>query len=352
MQMKSFSFLPAVLILSGNFLAPVAFAVGAELETVAVESTEIANVRWFDGVIEAVNIATVSAQTSGRIVSLNFDVNDSVKAGEVIARFSDVEHKARLAQAIASVDAATATRLGAEEEFQRVEKLLARGVVAKSQFDSAKANFDATLGQQQTAEAALDQAREQLDYTIVRAPYSGLVKERHVELGELASPGQPLITGFSLEKLRVTLSVPQRFAQTIRDNHQAEVVDHAGNTVESNNITVFPFAEEDSHTVTVRVELPDNVLNFFPGMLIKTAFKVGVAEALMVPESSIVRRGEVYGVYLVNDGGRLQLQQIRIGRIDADSVEVVSGLMDGDVIAVDAMVAAQIRLSQSRAVDE
>ena len=350
--MKYFIFLLFLQAFYGYAFPVKAIAADLRINSVVVESREVADVRWFDGVVEAVNSATVSAETSGRIVSIDFDVDDFVEAGEIIVRFSDVEHKAQLAQAVASLEAATATRQGAEDEFNRIKNLVATGVVAKSQFDRTKATLDNAKGRENTAAAAAEQAREQLGYTIVRAPYSGLVKARHVELGELASQGQPLMTGFSLDKLRVSLSVPQQFAGVIREVNQALIVNHDGDTIQSNNLTVFPFADERSNTVTVRVDLPSGVSSVFPGMLVKTAFTVGKTQALMVPDSAVVRRGEVHGVYLLGDDGRLTLQQVRIGRLQADFIEVVSGLIAGDEIALDAIKAASARHSQIKTSDE
>ncbi|MEE9335164.1 MAG: efflux RND transporter periplasmic adaptor subunit [Granulosicoccaceae bacterium] len=350
--MRNFTFLLVAQAFLSAVLSFSAIAAEQSLDSAVVESREVADVRRFDGVVEAINSATVSAETSGRIVSIDFDVDDYVEAGEVILRFSDIEHKAQLAQAVASLDAATATRQGAADEFKRIEKLVATGAVAKSQFDRTKASLDNAKGRQNTAAAAVEQAREQLAYTIVRAPYSGLVKARHVELGELASRGQPLMTGFSLDELRVSLSVPQQFARLIREVNQALIVNHAGDTIQSDQLTVFPFADGRTNTVTVRVDLPSGVSSVFPGMLVKAAFNVGTIRALMVPESAIVRRGEVRGVYLVADDGRLALQQVRTGRLEAGFVEVVSGLVAGDVITLDAIKAALVRHSQFKKPDE
>jgi len=217
-------------------------------------------------------------------------------------RFSDVEHKTRLAQAA----------------------------------------FDAATAREGTAQAAVYQAKEQLGYTIVKAPYSDFVVERHVQLGEVANPCQPLMTGFLLKKLRVRVAVPQQFAALIRKENTATIEDDAGNLIKAARLTVFPFADARSNTVTIRAALPEGIKSAFPGMLVKTAFKVGASKMLSVPESAIVRRGEVVGVYLIDGDNLIHLQQIRTGRLRNGSVEVLSGLKQGDKIAKDPLHAALI----------
>ncbi len=310
-----------------------------ELAANVVKTRKIDNLRRFDGVVEAVNRSTISAQTSGRITEINFDVDDYVRAGEVILRFSDVEHKTRLVQAKAGLMAVVATRKGAGEDFKRVKKLFENGTVARARFDSAKSTFDAASARQKTAQAAVDQASEQLGYTIVMAPYSGFVVERHVQIGEVANPGQPLMTGFSLEKLRVRVAVPQRFAAAIRTENTATIEDDRGNSITATGLTVFPFADAESNTVTIRAALPEGTKSVFPGMLVKTAFKTGTTNVLTIADSSIVRRGEVIGVYLLGQGDKLHLQQIRTGRSSKGEVEVLSGLAEGDRIASDPLAA-------------
>jgi RND family efflux transporter MFP subunit len=328
-------------VLQVFLLATAAIGIAAEnkvtsdLATNIVELNNVDNLQLFDGVIEAVNRSTISAQTSARIVRINFDVDDFVKAGEIILQFGDGEHKARLAEAESALRAAIAARTGAQQEFKRIEMLFARGAVAKARLDDAQASFEVSKARVQAAMAALEQAREQLGYTIVRAPYSGIVVERHVQIGEFANPGQPLMTGFSLENLRARVAVPQQFANLIRRENRAVIFDGSGGSIAAETLTVFPYADEKSNTVTIRATLAEGTDTVFPGMLVKVAFKTGSRKVLSIPDISTVNRGEVIGVYLFDENGSIHLQQIRTGRSMDGRVEVLSGLKEGDRIAAD-----------------
>ncbi len=330
-------------ILAATVVLPLGsqFVAAAPLETVAARQQVVQNLRRFDGSVEAVNKSTISAQTTGRIMEINFDVDDYVKAGSVIVRFFDTEHKARLKQAESALMAAAARRLAADQTFRRTQTLFKNGTVAKAAFDTAKSNFDAAAASKDSAKASVQQAREQLSYTIVRAPYSGFVVERHVQIGEIANTGQPLMTGFSLEKLRVKADVPQQFANAIRQGNKAIVYSPDGTKINASRLTVFPFADPKSNTVTVRIALPDGTKSVFPGMLVKTAFKIGERTVLSIPQSAVVRRGEVVGAYIIDQENILHLQQIRTGRtLNDGAIEVLSGLQAGDKVAIDPLAAA------------
>lgn len=349
--MKSLNAAFAILALAGSamLMQPVAHA--QEIETVVAQVRVIDDLRHFEGTVEAVNKSTVSAQTSGRIKAINFDVDDYVKKDEVIIRFHDIEHKARLQQAQSALMSAKARHLVARQNFERSQKLFKNGTISQASFDNVKSAFDTASAGVDSATAALEQAKEQLAYTIVRAPYSGFVVQRHVQLGEIANPGQPLMTGFSLEKLRVKAEVPQQFAKAVRAGNHGIVYAPDGSRITADDLTVFPFADPKSNTVTVRLALPANTTQVFPGMLVKTAFKTGQSKELVIPAASVVQRGEVTGAYVVK-AGKIHLQQIRTGRmINGSMVEVLSGLQPGDKVARDPLKAT-IALASSRAAEK
>ncbi len=336
-----FSLISALLIGTAIIMPAQVQAKISDLKTVKVKTVKLDNLRRFEGSIEAVNKSTVSAQTSGRIKSINFDVDDYVKAGETIVTFYDAEHKSRVVQAQSALASATAQRISVEQTFKRTQKLYKKGTVSLASFDSAKSNYDSAKAREESAKAALKQAQEQLGYTVVKAPYSGFVVERHVQLGEIANPGKPLMTGFSLEKLRVKAEIPQQYALAIRKTNKAIIYAPNDQTITSSSLTVFPFADPKSNTVTVRIGLPDGTRSVFPGMLVKTAFKVGERSSLSIPQQAVVRRGELTGAYIIDASGNLRLQQIVTGRLDDNGmVEVFSGLKEGDTIALNPLNAA------------
>jgi len=306
-------------------------------ETVVATLEDAARERVWDGRVEAVNQATVSAQTSGRIAELPFDVNDYVEAGAVLMRFTDTEQKAALAQAEAALQEATARLAEANQEFERFSKMIENNSVSRAAFDQSRANRDAARARLNAARSGVEGAKEQLEYTVIRAPYAGIVSKRHVELGELVSPGQPVISGLSLQSLRVNVDVPQSMFHAIRTIGKAFVyVDDERIAAES--LTFFPVADAEANTFRVRVNLPDGAATLYPGMFVKVGFVVGETHRLLVPVEAVVRRSELSGVY-VTDGEAVSLRQVRLGRRYGDSIEVLSGLSEGEAVATDPVAA-------------
>lgn len=330
----------------GTHEASVATAPPPALATRVVQPVRMPLERIVDGTIEAVNQATVSAQTAGRVAEILYDVDDVVPAGAVIVRLKGIEQRAGLAAATASLAEARARAAEAEANYARIAGMYERRVVSKAQFDQATANRDAALARRTAAEASRTTARESVGYTEVRAPYGGVVTRRHVEVGETVVPGSPLMTGISLADLRVNTYVPQTVAAQVQSRKQANVY-FAGKSVKATRITVFPEAATASGTFRARVELPPGSIDLAPGTYVKVGLVIGEAERLTIPASALVRRSEVTAVYVVDAKGAPALQYVRPGRRVGDEVEMLAGLKPGDRVALDT-VAAAARITGSR----
>ena len=326
------------------------FAEGVKSLETATASYELAAVeRVFDGTVEAIHQATVSAQTGGRIAELNYDVDNFVEAGSVVVRFTDKEQRAALGQAEAQLAEAKARAIESEEEFKRAQNLQQRGLGSQRDLDRALAARESAVARVTAAESAVEAARQKLDYTTVTAPYACIVTQRHVELGETVSPGQPLLSGLSLEQLRVAVNLPQSVAVEVRKNPVAEVITQEGR-VKIEKITLFPTADPVTNTFRVRLDLPDGQFGLYPGMFVKAAFAIGEAERLLVPARAVLRRSEVTALYVVNEDS-IRLRQVRTGQHFDDRIEILSGLSAGETVAIDPVLAGMVA-KQERSVSD
>jgi RND family efflux transporter MFP subunit len=317
------------------------------LETTPVTRADLPRVYRLDGVAEAVSRGTLSAQTSGRVLEVNFDVDDYVRRDQVILVIDDRAQQAGVDQARAILDAASVGYQDSAKEFKRVEAVFARQAVSRAEMDKATAALKQARAAEQAAEAALQQALQQLGYTQVKAPYNGIVTERHIEVGEVAQPGQPLMSGMSLDRIRISVDVPQNLVELIRSERKAQAR-IGGSWILIKDVTVFPLADPRSDTFEVRLQLPAEIEGIFPGMYIQVAFVAGFQQALMVPISAVVLRSELVGVYVVNDAGQVRLRQIRTGaQAGPEHIVILSGLDAGELVAVDP-VAAGILLKAQR----
>ena len=319
----------------------VAAAAPASLPTLVVQAADGSEGRGWDGVVEAVRQATLSAQTDGRVGEVLADVDDRVVAGQVLLRLSAVEQQSGVEAARAQLRAAQAAASEAEANYRRFADLAEGQFVSAAQLDQARRMRDSTVAARDAARAQLASAGQQNAYTVVRAPYAGIVSSRAVEPGESVASGRVLMTLFAPEALRIEVSVPQSDAEAVRAEPVARVRFDDGRQVEAAQVTVFPAADAATHAVKVRVQLPALEPVPRPGSSARVMFPVlKGAAGPRVPASALLRRGEVNAVYVLADG-RLSLRQVRLGEPVGGEVEVIAGLKPGERIAADPLVAMQ-----------
>ena len=162
-----------------------ASAVAAKLDSTSVEYVTVAQEEVFNGMVEAVNQSTVAAQTSGQVIEVLFDVDDQVTRGSIIVRLRDTEQQARLSKAEGGLNEAEARHVQARNDYQREQKLFAQEAGSKSALEKAEAAYKSAKAMLEAAKAQVVEANEQLEHTVIRAPYGGIVVERHVEAGEM-----------------------------------------------------------------------------------------------------------------------------------------------------------------------
>lgn len=310
-----------------------------------VEDKTIPREWHFPAVIEAIDNATVASRIAAQVLEVNVDVDDRVKADTLIIRFRDEEFQARLKQAEAGLAAdeanrreAIARQQEAAAEAGRMETLFERKQVtraaldkARADNDAAKARLEAVNAQLKSRQAQIEEARVLLSYTEIRAPYDGVVTERLIEPGEMASPGQLLMSGVSLNRLRAVAHIPQSALASVKQAQQPSI-EFDSTSVGLAKLTVVPRADSYSHTVKIRADLPANTANLFPGMWVKLAWQSGVETLRTIPLTALTRRGELSGVYVIN-GSTPQFRQIRAGRIlPQQQLEVLAGLEQGETV--------------------
>jgi RND family efflux transporter MFP subunit len=326
-----------------------------DLPTFRVEAGAGLPGRGWDGVVEAVRRAELSAQTTGRVSAVEVDVNDAVSAGSVLLRITAVEQEAVASTARAQLRAAEAAAAEAEQNYRRFAALANGQFVSKAQIDQTRAARDSAAAARDAARAQLAQAAQQAAYTVVRAPFAGVVASRDVEPGETVSPGQLLVSVYEPRELRIEVLVPQTRAEAIRGDPRARVLLPGGREVVPADVMVFPAADPASHSVSVRVSLPDLDPLPAPGTTAKVVFHAdvggidgGTAMPLRIPASTVAQRGELSGVYVQQDG-RIVLRQLRLGAHAGDSVEVISGLRPGDRVVRDPTAAVQALVAWRKA---
>lgn len=305
------------------------------LATTTVEMREVELTYPAEAIVEAVKQATIAAQMQGRVIEARFDAGSRVKAGDVLMRLD--EREASQGQAGAQAQLANA-----RAAYERNKNLFAQKFVSQAALDKAEADYKA-------AAASAGQAGIATGFATIVAPFSGLVAQRFAELGEMAGPGKPLITIFDPQGLRVVASIPQYKLAGVRQAVRAKVeFPESGKWIDAPRVEVLPTADVRTHVVRARVYLPNNLEGAIPGMFVRAHFVVGKASKLLVPATAVLRRGEVTGVYVIDDKAQAHLRQVRLGEAYADgALEVLAGLVAGEKVALDP-IKAGVALKQPK----
>ena len=338
--MKRLAVLAAAIVLAacgdGQDAKPAAIA-RPSLAAAPVELREIELTWSSEALVEAVRQSTVSAQIAGRVIDIRFDVGDRVKKGEVIVRIDERAATQAVAASEAQVREAQAALANARAQFERQRQLLSQKFISQAAVDQAEAAYKSAQARVTALLAGAGQAATERSFATVVAPYGGIVSARHVELGEMAVPGKPLMTGFDPATLRVAANVPQSQVAAIQASGRARIeIPSRGQWVEAKSLTIVPSADPRTHTTRVRLDLPEDVSGIYPGVFARAHFVVGKAQRLLVPRPAILRRSELTAVYVIGADGRPQLRQVRLGEAgDERAVEVLAGLKAGERVALE-----------------
>jgi RND family efflux transporter MFP subunit len=328
-------FLAACALIAGSAWAAPAPAVPADVgPTYEVIMRDLPQTIAAEGLVEAVRQATLGAQVAGRITELAVKAGDPVRAGQVLARIDARTAEQAVAASRSQVAEAEANLANARRRHDRNVNLFAQKFVSQAAVDQSEAELKAALAQVDSLKANAVQASAAQTFTTITAPFAGVVGATHVELGDMAQPGRPLVTVFDPKDLRVTATLPQASLAKVRLGEPVaiELSGRAG-TVKATRVTVIPLADARTHSTRVRLDLPptDGVL---PGQFARAWFVTGTTRALAIPASALLKRGEVTAVYVVDRDGRALLRQVRAGEpVAGGMVEILAGLAGGERIA-------------------
>lgn len=297
----------------------------------------------FDGTLQAVRQSTLSAQASGRIVSLQVKAGDRVRAGQLLGTIDDRMTQAGVSQAQAQVAQADAQLANARAQFERTRDLLAKGFVSQSALDAAQAQFKAAQAGASGAMAGQTQSQLAQGHTRLTAPFDGWVLATHAEAGDLAMPGTPVLTVYAPQPLRAVVQVPASRQGLVSKSGFVEVKLPDGRWVPPITRTTLPAADPVSQTVEWRLDIAaSDAAGLVPGQQVQVRFVAAKDQRLTVPEAAVFRRGELTAVYVARDGeikpgaSAFVLRAVRLGGShEGVGFEVLAGLAANERVALD-----------------
>ncbi len=295
---------------------------------------EVAAVKMDDFVdsIEAIGTAlanesiVVKSKITETVTRVNFEDGQVVEAGHVLVELMDVEARADLEEA-------QATLIEAEKQYERAVNLVKRGSATKS-------SLDAALSARDRAQARIEALQARLDNHTIRAPFAGVVGLRMISPGSVVGPADQITTLDDISVIKLDFTVPETFVGALKKG--LEVTARAAaypDKVFTGTVTAIDTRVDPvTRSVKVRAELPNKDLLLKPGMLLTTTVLKNHRRSLSIPESALVPVLKDVFVYVVVKGDRGEMAErrsIKIGARRFGSVEVLSGVREGEEVVVE-----------------
>ncbi|MGA3161974.1 MAG: efflux RND transporter periplasmic adaptor subunit [Terracidiphilus sp.] len=297
------------------------------------------------GTVHARETAILSAQVMGRIQQVLVRPGDSVRAGQTLIVLDDASLRSSAEQAQAGVKAAQGQQAAAQTDaslatstLERYRQLQTEKSVSPQEMDevtrraeAASARLDAVRAQTEAARSQASGAATMLGYTRLHAPFSGVVTARVADPGTMASPGMPLLQIDQSGALQLQTTVDESAISAIHKGMkvQVEINGASAATFAGTIAEINAAADPTSHSFLVKIDLPSSG-QLRAGMYGTAEFPNGVRQAILIPRSSVVSRGSLVCVYVLDSRGIAQLRSITLGAAQSNLVEVLSGISAGE----------------------
>ncbi len=299
------------------------------------------------GTVHARETAVISAQMMGRIQQVLVREGETVRAGQSLVVLEDAAMRSSADQAQASVKTAQNQLAAAEVDaklaastLERYKQLEVQKSLSPQEMDevarrseAAAARVEAARSQADAARAQESGARTMLAYSRLVAPFAGVVTSRLADPGTMASPGVPLLQLDQAGPLQLRATIDESALSSIRKGMKVAATVDSGSASALSGIVaeIVPAADPASHSFVVKIDLPSSP-GLRAGMYGTVEFAKGVRQAILIPRSSVVMRGSLACVYVLDGAGIAQLRSLTLGAVRGDQIEVLSGVSPGEML--------------------
>lgn len=288
----------------------------------------------FPGTVVSDNPVTLSTKVMGEITMLSVEPGDRVRAGETVVRVDNENLEAQRRQVQAKLDEATASLANAEKDFERFTTLFEQESATQKELDDVTTRYEAAKAGVKALKSRLDELENMLKYTELKAPFDGYVVKKMINKGDMARPGQPLISLEKEQGLKVVLTVPEQDVDLFSLGDSVELgVEAAGvSSLPGLVKTVNRSAESISRQFLVEIEAPglDRHERIKSGMFANVHVTVPQENQILIPADALLKRGQLTGIFTVTDQSELVLRWVQTGKKAGSRVEVLAGLSEGE----------------------
>jgi RND family efflux transporter MFP subunit len=310
-------------------------------ETAVVQSAVLSIVATAPGGVIAEQQAQIASRLMGFIREMNVHEGQTVVAGQRLVTLDPTDIQGQVSQAKAGLAQAEAALADAQGDYTRFGNLYKEEAIPKLQWDKIRLQYQVAQQQAAAARAGLDTAASQMRYATLTAPFAGVITQKLANVGDLAVPGRPLLMIESRSKLQVQTNVSSDVYAHLKPGGSVSLqAGDAGAIIMGKIARLVPAADPVAHSYLVKIDLPkDSQLR--SGMYVLVSFPIGQREGLRVPQSAVLDRAGITGVFVVDAQGIARYRMVRVGATSNDQVEVQAGLTPGERVVTSATAELQ-----------
>jgi len=293
------------------------------------------------GKVQAVNSAQLSTRMMGFVANVPVNVGDKVSQGQLLVAINNADLQAKQAQVNASITEANAAFTNAQKDYERFKNLFVENSASQKELDDMTAQFNMAKARLEGAQQMKNEINAQFAYSNITAPFNGVITSKNVKKGDMANPGQPLVSLESPGNFEVIAMVPETEISAIKNNTKVNVSIKSMNETLTGMVTeVSPSAQQTGGQYLVKIILDKTEVNVRSGMFATVVFPIerknATTNVVLIPKAALVTKGQLSGVYTVSQSNTAVLRWLRLGKTMGDQVEVLSGLRVDETYIVNA----------------
>ena len=309
----------------------------APVKVYEVKQMKVSEKLFYTGLIDAWKEISISPDVGGKIASIHVEEGDWVQKGQLLAETDTRAIRLQLDQAQAGVAVAEANFKDAQRNKERMERLNQEKAVSEQQYEKIMLAYEAAEAQFQQAAAALNLAKYQLDVSLMKAPFSGVIASRNADVGDVVNPlmgGPGVLTLVDFSRIKITVDVSLQDIVRIKKGQSVLLkVSAFPDETFQGQVTVVNLAADPmtkKFSVEVLVNNPDLILR--PNTFGEVALEVETHEnALAVPQNAVLEDRFVF----VAKGNTAEKREVVLGLQNSETVEILSGISEGDLVIVE-----------------
>lgn len=289
----------------------------------------------FSGNIEAEIHSNISTRIMGQIAAISVEPGQKVKKGDLLLNIKSKDIKAKKAQVNANMTAAKAAYSNADKDYKRYKTLFKQRSASQKEMDDMTTRYNMAKANLKAVKEMGAEVDEMLKYADIKAPYSGIITQKYMNVGDLASPGMPLLAIEKQSAFIVKARVPESEISIVKKGDNVKIKVKALGDMMINGVVadVNPSAIYTGNQYEARIMLKpseEQKDKMFSGMYVSVLLPKGGVPAIMIPEKVLVKRGQLTGLYVVSTSGTALLRWVRTGKVIGDKIEILSGLSNGE----------------------